>query len=154
MIYHFGMKSAFELRGVHPDLTRVARRALELTEQDFSVHDGRRTVAEQAAYVEAGVSWTMDSCHLPQEDGYSHAMDLVPYVNRRLRWEWLPIYRVFEAVRRAATEQDVGLKWGGCWSNVTGTTDDPERLVERYIDLRRRQGRRASPDGPHFELIG
>ena len=152
MTYRLGKHSWGELMGVHPDLVRVVERAIELTAQDFTVHDGLRTKEEQREYVRRGVSQTMFSRHLPQPDGFGHAVDLVPYINGKLRWEWDPIYRIAEAVRRASDELDVRIRWGGCWHTLTGTSEDPEVLVRRYADLRRRRGLRAFTDGPHYQL--
>ncbi len=147
-----GRRSLDELKGVHPDLVKIVKWAIAITEQDFGVHDGLRTVAEQKRYVARGVSQTMNSKHLPQKDGYSHAVDLVPYINGKLRWEWPPIYIIADAVRQAATELKVPLRWGGCWQVITGTTADLEEMVEAYGAKRRAQGRKAFTDGPHFEL--
>ncbi len=150
--YTLGARSRRELIGVRPELVGVVERAIQITEQDFAVHDGLRTVAEQRRYVAKGVSQTMDSMHLPQADGYGYAVDLVPYINGKVRWEWPAIYPIAEAVRRAATELGVRLVWGGCWQTLNGTTVDPERLVQEYGARRRAQGRRAFTDGPHYEL--
>ena len=148
-----GRRSRKELEGVHPDVVKVVERAIELTEQDFSVHDGLRTIEEQRRYVRRGVSRTMNSKHLPQEDGYSHAVDLVPWINGKMRWEWPAIYPIAEAVRSAAEELDVTLRWGGHWAVLNGTTKPPKQLVEMYVDMRRRAGRSAFIDGPHYELV-
>ena len=152
MTYRLGTHSRRELGSVHPDLIRVVERAIELTAQDFTVHDGFRTMGEQREYVRRGVSRTLNSRHLLQADGYGHAVDLVPYINGKLRWEWGPIYRIVEAVRRASDELDVRIRWGGCWHTLTGTREDPEVLVRRYADLRRKRGLRAFMDGPHYQL--
>lgn len=104
--HSFGTRSLLELDGVHPVLVSLAHRALRLSLVDFTVHDGRRTRQEQEEYVRTGVSQTMVSRHLLQEDGWGHALDLVPYVNGRLRWEWGPIFELAEAVRAAAHEVD------------------------------------------------
>ncbi len=47
MPYVLGAKSPAELRGVDLDLVRVVERAIQITTQDFSVHDGLRTLDEQ-----------------------------------------------------------------------------------------------------------
>lgn len=46
---------------------------------DHSIIDGVRTVAEQQKNIAKGVSKTMDSKHLPQADGVSHALDMMPF---------------------------------------------------------------------------
>ena len=47
----FSKRSLRNLEGVHPDLVRVVRRALELTEVDFVVVEGIRTEEKQRHYV-------------------------------------------------------------------------------------------------------
>lgn len=157
MGYSLGNGSRKELQGVHSDLIKVVERAIEITEQDFTVHDGIRTVEEQRRYVNTGVSTTMNSKHLPQVDGKGHAVDLVPYINGKLRWEWGPIYKIAAAVRQAAIELKVPLVWGGVWNKklaeLPATADGLEDAVERYVAERKRDGKRAFIDGPHYELV-
>jgi peptidoglycan L-alanyl-D-glutamate endopeptidase CwlK len=140
MTFSLGRKSLAELQGVHPDMVAVVRRAIRLTTQDFAVHDGIRTIQEQREYVRRGASKTMNSKHLTQKDGYGHAVDLVPYINGQLRWEWRPIYAIAEAMRTAAGELGVVIHWGGFkgFARLTGTTG---RIVTH-----------TGWDGPHFEL--
>lgn len=146
--FKFGEKSLNELKGVHPELVAVVNRALELTVQDFSVHDGLRTLEEQKEMVASGASKTMDSRHLT-----GHAVDLVPYINGKLRWEWVPIYRIADAVRIAANELGTPIRWGGAWDiTFTENLDSPEDLVIDYVTRRRKAGKEAFIDGPHFEL--
>lgn len=152
MSYKLGRHSLRELEGVHPDIVRVVKRAIEITEQDFTVHDGIRTEDEQREYVRRKVSRTMKSKHLPQPDGYGHAVDLVPYINGKLRWELEACYTIALAVRQAAEELGVKIRWGGCWQRLDKDQRSPELMVEEYIALRRRQGRKPFVDAPHFEL--
>lgn len=84
-----GYKSRRELLGVHPDLIIVVTTAIITLPKgcDASVFDGVRTRAEQAENVRRGVSKTMRSNHLPQEDGYGHAADILPYLDGRVWWD-------------------------------------------------------------------
>ncbi|MBT9609926.1 M15 family metallopeptidase [Aquabacterium sp.] len=146
--YKLGPASKKELQGVHPDLVAVVQRAIELTVQDFSVHDGIRTLAEQKKLVASGASQTLDSRHIT-----GHAVDLVPYINGKLRWEWDPIYMIADAVRMAAQELGTPIRWGGAWDvDFTTSSDSPEDLVAQYVGRRKAAGLRAFIDGPHFEL--
>ena len=146
--FKLGKKSLAELDGVHPDLVAVVARAIELSVQDFSVHDGIRTIEEQKWLVQTGASQTLDSRHIT-----GHAVDLVPYVNGKLRWEWEPIYRIADAVRLAARELGITLRWGGAWNiDFTASQDTPEDLVTDYTARRRAEGKKAFLDGPHYEL--
>lgn len=60
----FGKASESNLIGVHPDLVKVVRRALEITPIDFKVIEGCRTVERQRELVKDGASQTMNSRHL------------------------------------------------------------------------------------------
>lgn len=156
MGFKLGQGSLNKLEGVHPELVEVVNEAIEITEVDFSVVDGLRTIEEQKEYVAKGVSWTMDSKHLPQEDEFSHAVDLVPWINGQSRWELQPMFKIAEAMRAAAIVVGVDLRWGGNWSVPTILSDsimEPERLMKAYVELRREQNRRATIDGPHYELM-
>jgi peptidoglycan LD-endopeptidase CwlK len=146
--FQLGSKSLKELKGVHPDLVAVVKRAIELTVQDFSVHDGNRTLEEQKKYLASGASQTLDSRHLN-----GHAVDLVPFINGMMRWEWEPIYKIAEAVRVAARELSIPLRWGGAWDvSFTESEDSPEDLVADYAARRKKAGKKVFIDGPHFEL--
>lgn len=150
MTFTLSAASRAQLVGVHPRLVAVVERAIVLTAQDFAVHDGVRTTAEQAALVKAGASKTLHSKHLPQADGYGHAVDLVPYIGRTLRWEWEPLYRVALAMRQAAQEIGVAITWGGCWDTDLRATEGTLEAVRAGYVVRR--GRGAFLDGPHFEM--
>ena len=156
MPYAFGAGSKVELMGVHPDLVVVAQLAISLSSQDFSVHDGLRTMVEQQKLVAKGASKTLDSKHLKQADGFGHAVDLVPYINGKLRWEWGPIYHIAEAVSKAAAEVGVKLVWGGVWdrsfNSLAGNHAMLEDEVQAYVKRRIAAGKKAFIDGPHYQL--
>lgn len=147
--YKLGQRSLDELNGVHADLVAVVKRAIEITVQDFSVHDGIRSLEEQRELVARGASKTLESRHIT-----GHAVDLVPYINGKLRWEWDPIYHIADAVRMAAREQGVAIRWGGAWDvPFTDSQESPEDLVADYVARRKRAGKKAFIDGPHYELL-
>jgi peptidoglycan L-alanyl-D-glutamate endopeptidase CwlK len=156
MPYGFGVNSKVNLQGVHPHLVAIANMAIALSEQDFAVHDGVRTIVEQQKLVAAGASKTLDSKHLVQADGFGHAIDLVPYINGNLRWEWGPVYRVAAAVHHAAINIGVPLKWGGVWDTpfeqISGTLAGLEDAVHDYVKRRTALGKKAFIDGPHYQL--
>lgn len=154
MPFKFGVKSEKELEGVHPHLVRVVRLTLELSPIDFAVHDGLRTLAEQQEYVRTGVSWTLKGRHLS-----GHAVDLVPYINGKLRWEWTPIYVIAEVFQQAARTFDQTIRWGGVWDKrLEDLTPPLEEEVRKYSARERARklklGRKPTVniDGPHFEL--
>ena len=147
--YHLGTKSLAELKGVHPDLIKVVERAIQLTAQDFSVIDGLRTLEEQKRYVASGASKTLDSRHLT-----GHAVDLAAYINGQARWEIVPLCDIAEAMRMAARELKMPIRWGGCWDELLTASDaPPEEMIHAYQARRAAQGQPpAFIDAPHFEL--
>lgn len=156
MAYSLGAASRRELAGVHPQLVAVVERAITYTTQDFTVFDGLRTETEQRQLVARGASKTMNSKHRKQADGYGHAVDLVPWINGKARWEWKPIFQIAVAVKRAADELGVRLIWGGVWDRVLadlpGDATGIEKAVNAYVARRLTLGKTAFIDGPHFEL--
>ena len=64
MAYNLSSRSKSRLEGVEEDLVKVVERAIELTEVDFGVIQGLRTMEEQKALVDKGASKTMKSKHL------------------------------------------------------------------------------------------
>lgn len=151
--HEFGKSSERELNGVHPKLVAVTRRALRLCEEDFGVIDGTRTEEEQADYVKRGVSKTLKSMHLPQEDGFSWAVDNVPYINGRYRWEWAPIYKVAAAMRKAAIELDADIIWGGVWDRkLRDLPETPEGIRQAMLEYNERHPGEDFNDGPHYQL--
>lgn len=154
MAFALGATSLAHLQAVHPSLRAIVMRAIELTDQDFGVHEGVRTVETQREYVRTGVSKTMDSKHLPQSDGFSHAVDLVPYIAGKLRWEWPPIYQIASAVVRAAHELTIEVTWGAVWDRTSlylpTTADGLKSAVDLY---RARHPGDDFIDGPHWQRV-
>lgn len=154
MAYILGKSSLEKLQGVHPDLVRVVKRAIEITQQDFVVHEGLRALERQKRLVASGASRTLNSKHIRQLDGYGHAVDLLPLHGKsEISWHWEHFYPIAEAMRQAAKELGIKVRWGGNWSELNVYDKSAKQLVADYVAGRRRMGRQAFIDGPHFELI-
>lgn len=108
--FHLSQRSLDRLNGVHEDLATVVRRAIEITEVDFTVLEGVRTLKRQQDLVAAGASRTLRSRHLT-----GHAVDLGPMVGGALRWDWPLYYKIADAMKAAAAERKVPIAWGGDW---------------------------------------
>jgi len=152
-----GSFSLKQLIGVHPTLVALVRQAILISDQDFRVTDGIRTLAEQRKLVATGKSWTLRSRHLVQSDQFGHAVDLVPWVSGELSWSWSRCYGVAAAMSEAAHRHSVALRWGGVWDKPMSAygrnPEDLRREVTAYVARRRKAGLRAAIDGPHFELV-
>lgn len=128
MGYSLGAKSLSKLDGVHPDLVNVVKRAIEISDIDFTVTEGVRTMERQKELVAAGASKTLKGRHIPDNNqcGMSCAVDLAAMVAGKVDWSW-PLYsKIAAAMKSAAKEIGVSIEWGGDW--------------------------RTFKDGPHFQL--
>ena len=149
MAYKLSKRSLARLEGVDERMIRVVKTAITFSTVDFGVIQGLRTIEEQRELVAKGASQTMKSKHL---DGL--AVDLMAYVGSRGSWELSLYDNIADAMKLAAIEENVAIRWGAAWqipdiSEWDGTMQD---AMDNYIDLRRSQGRRPFIDGPHFEL--
>jgi len=146
--FNLSAKSLKNLEYVHSDLSYVVMRAIEITDTDFMVFEGLRSVTRQKELVKAGASKTMNSRHLT-----GHAVDLVPFLNGEPRWDWPLCYRVTEAVKIAAIEYSTPIVWGGVWDRLlNGFEKTCEDEVSDYVIRCKSRGEKPFIDGPHFEL--
>lgn len=155
MAFRLSSRSLSKLNNVHPDMTDIVHRAIQITRVDFGVTQGLRTLEMQKRLYAAGRSQTMASKHLAQWDGYSHAVDVVAWYNGEICWELNLYDDICDAFKQAAIEKGVAVKWGAAWSegDIRSYWGTAENAMNDYIDLRRSQGRRPFIDGPHYELI-
>ena len=149
MAFKLSKRSLARLEGVDERMVRVVKTAISFSNVDFGVIQGLRTIEEQRELVAKGASQTMKSKHL---DGL--AVDLMAYVGSRGSWELSLYDDIAAAMKLAAIEEGVSIRWGAAWQiddirEWDGTMQD---AMDAYIDLRRSQGRRPFIDGPHFEL--
>lgn len=126
--YRFSKHSWDTLKHVHPKLVAVATLGLRESLVDFRVERGIRDEATQREYVAKGWSKTMHSKHLPDKDGLSRAIDLLPYVGGKFTWEPEHQKVIAVAMKKAAEQLGVRVRWGGDW--------------------------RTWQDYPHWELVG
>jgi len=155
MTFKLSQRSLDRLEGVHPALVTVVKEAIGYTKVDFGVTCGLRTIEEQEKLVAAGKSQTMNSLHLPQEDGYSHAVDLVAYIGSDVAWELNLYDDIADAMAHAASQNNVNILWGAAWNQgcISNHMGFMERAMNKYIDDRRSEGKRPFLDGPHFQLM-
>ena len=142
-LFFLGERSLKNLQGVNPNLVKVVKRAIELTDTDFAVIEGLRTKARQAELVKKGASKTMNSKHLT-----GHAVDIAPVVDGKISWDFNHYYPLATAMAKAATELGVKVRWGGAWTTITAKAGTPQDWVKAY-----RAGGGRFLDGPHFELV-
>ena len=123
MVKVFGNTSEANLKGVHPDLVRVMRKALTLlpADLDFRVTEGLRSVKRQKELMAQGLTRTMNSRHIT-----GHAVDVFALVKGVGTWDFKQYKRLAAVIKQAAKLEKVPIVWGGDWVTFK--------------------------DGPHFEL--
>jgi len=150
MTFKLSGRSLSKLEGVDERLVAVVKSAIGHTKTDFGVICGLRTIEEQRKLVAKGASKTMKSKHI---DG--NAVDLMAYIGSRGSWELNLYDDIADAVKEAAIEVGVPVRWGAAWHipDIREWDGTMEEAMNAYVDLRRSQGRRPFIDGPHFELM-
>jgi peptidoglycan L-alanyl-D-glutamate endopeptidase CwlK len=125
------------LEGVHPDLVRIVKKAADISDLDFTVLEGLRTVERQKQLVKQGASKTMNSRHIT-----GHAVDLGVLIGGEVRWDWGLYLKLGEVMRSASLVEKVPIRWGGTWKLLSAINGP---ITAKILS-------RSFPDGPHFEL--
>lgn len=129
-LYKFSNKSLEKLNTCHPDIQKVMQEVIKHT--DCTIIEGVRTKETQEEYVRTGKSKTMNSKHLPQADGCSHAVDVMAYPIKWSDWKRNCYFAGF--VMATAKSMGINLRSGIDW--------DSDFDISEHSFL----------DGPHFEL--
>lgn len=150
MTFKLSSRSLRNLQGVNIALVEVVKRAIQITKVDFAVTEGLRSVERQKELVAKGASQTMQSKHITGK-----AVDLTAFLDNRVSWEIALYDEIADAMRQAAIEQNVPIRWGAAWTvpDIRLWTGTMEEAMNSYVDERRRQGKRPFIDAPHFELV-
>lgn len=122
--------SLLKLKGVHPSLVSITNLAAQKSDVVFIITCGIRTLAVQKVLVATGKSKTMNSKHLAQKDGFSHAVDFCPLDEKgNLDWDdnEKRFTHVANAFKAAASELNHKITWGGDWR---GGWDKPHIQIE------------------------
>jgi len=135
--YKYSSKSAAKLATCHPDIQKLLNKAIKY--YDITILEGVRSLERQEELVRTGMSKTMNSKHLKQDDGYSHAVDCALWPidwNDRERFVFLQGYlKGLADVLYEAGEITHKLRLGVDW--------DGDGNIKEHSFF----------DGPHIELI-
>jgi hypothetical protein len=117
-MYRYSKTSQAKLATVHPDLQRLFNEAIK--HLDIKILEGARSFQTQRAYFESGASSTMNSKHLIQSDGYSHAVDSAPWPinwntkDTRVAGEWYLYAGFLKGLAQGmGIEIRIGADWDG-----------------------------------------
>ena len=103
-------RSLGRLEGVHSDLVRVVKKAAAMSDIDFTVLEGLRTLERQKILFAKGATKTMKSRHLN-----GHAVDLAPTIGDQVTWNWPLYHKLAPIIKAAAAAENVPIEWGGDW---------------------------------------
>ena len=115
----FSIASKKQLSTSHPKLQMLFNEVIK--HWDCTVIEGKRTIEAQRINVANGASRTMNSQHLPKEDGYSYALDVSPYP---IKWtDYNRFYAFAGFVIGIATQLGINIRWGGDWDSDRDFSD-------------------------------
>lgn len=164
-MYVWGNGSLAHMQGLHPDMVRVLKLAITLSEIDMTIAEGVRSDVQ--CFINFGKGRTVAECvkggcpgkysqpHLAKVTflnhalssnhravgGYGRAVDVYPYpiaaVLGMTNKEFEPLFdKVAHAMFAAAKQLGIRIRWGADW------------------DLDNKPRERGETDNPHFELKG
>tara|TARA_S200000501_G_scaffold199528_1_gene187775 strand:+ start:4385 stop:4879 length:495 start_codon:yes stop_codon:yes gene_type:complete len=147
--YFLTEESVDILEGVHPALIEVVKRALAISDIEFQVFHGKRTLSQQDEFFRKGATQGHQSPHM-----YGSAVDLMPIVEGRMCPETEVFDEVATSMKYAAADLNTPIRWGGAWHCVNiakyeGMLDD---LQNWYLENCLENNVRPQLDPHHFEL--
>lgn len=169
--FTFSSRSRTRAQFVDPALMGVAEDALAISAVDFGfTEDQSRTKAEQQRKFDTGVSKVRPgpkARHMIQADGYSKAIDAVPFVDGKFQWgdpQWRiktasgaviePFYEIAAAMREAAIKRGVRVRWGAVWDRVLNDLPAGAAAMKAAVEAYKVRHVGADfLDGPHFEIV-
>lgn len=139
----FSKTSEERLLTCHPDLQLILRKAIAISDIDFGIAEGHRSIEKQQQYFKEGKS-KIDGIKKLGKHNYTPSMaaDIYAFVNGKASWDNEHITYLaglINAVADMLLEQEKithTIRWGGNWDM------DGEILIDQSFD-----------DRPHFELI-
>ena len=155
-MYRFSKTSNDRLKTCHKDLQLIMRESLAVSQVDFGIAQGARTVEQQRQYYKEGKSKISPDHYKTLEDlikkakhivdgkyrKKAHAVDIYAYYDSGARWDVKHLCYlggiVMATAKRLKQECSITheLRWGGNWDNHGIIITD-----QTFQDL------------PHFELI-
>lgn len=128
--FRLSQRSLNNLEGVHPDLVKVMTEAIKNSPVDFTITDGKRTVAQQQALYAKGRTTSgskvtnadgikVKSNHQAKSDGYGYAVDLYAYYGGKVQVndDKTIINQIAPHIKKVAKDMNINIEWGGDWKS-------------------------------------
>lgn len=137
-MFRFSKKSLAQLDTVDPRLKALAIQVLSVSPIDFTIVQGRRTVAQSAQNIKNGTSFLSDPSKSKHVTG--EAIDFAPYVNGKLDWDDREkFWTIAKLFKQEAEKMGIKVRLGADWNGNGSYKDEVTRGVF---------------DGGHIELVG
>lgn len=137
-MFRFSKKSLAQLDTVDPRLKALAIQVLSISPIDFTIVQGRRTVAQSAQNIKNGTSFLSDPSKSKHVTG--EAIDFAPYVNGKLDWDDREkFWTIAKLFKQEAEKMGIKVRLGADWNGSGSYKDEVQR---------------GSFDGGHIELVG
>lgn len=142
-MFKFGKTSKKRLATCHIDIQLIMTEAIKITNVDFGIAEGERSVEKQQQYFKEGKS-KIDGIKKKGKHNYtpSLAVDIYPYFNNGAKWDNEHL-SYLSGIIHAVSEILLNdgkithkVRWGGNWDM------DGVILIDQSFD-----------DRPHFELV-
>ena len=142
-MYKFGNTSKSRLQTCHKDIQLIMNEAIKITNVDFGIAEGYRSIEKQQQYFKEGKS-KIDGVSKKGKHNYSPslAVDIYPYCENGAKWDnehlsYLSgIIHAVSEILFADGKISHKVRWGGNWDM------DGIILIDQSFD-----------DRPHFELV-
>lgn len=142
-MYKFGNTSKSRLQTCHKDIQLIMNEAIKITNVDFGIAEGYRSIEKQQQYFKEGKS-KIDGVSKKGKHNYSPslAVDIYPYFENGAKWDnehlsYLSgIIHAVSEILFADGKISHKVRWGGNWDM------DGIILIDQSFD-----------DRPHFELV-
>ena len=142
-MFKFGKTSKSRLQTCHKDIQLIMNEAIKITNVDFGIAEGHRSIEKQQQYFKEGKS-KIDGVSKKGKHNYSPslAVDIYPYFENGSKWDnehlsYLSgIIHAVSEILFADGKISHKVRWGGNWDM------DGIILIDQSFD-----------DRPHFELV-
>ena len=142
-MFKFSKKSKSRLETCHPDIIQIMNVALSISNIDFGISEGHRSINKQKEYFDKGLSKKDGVTSLSKHNYYpSLAVDIYPYFNNQANWDKEHL-SYLAGIIHAVSENLYSnkkikhrIRWGGNW-DMDGTIIKDQSFNDR----------------PHFELL-
>ncbi len=136
-MFRFSKKSLAQLDTVDPRLKALAIQVLSVSPLDFTIVQGRRTVAQSAENIKNGTSFLSDPSKSKHVTG--EAIDFAPYINGGIDWNNREnFWTIAKLFKQEAEKMGIKVRLGADWNNSGSYKDEVQR---------------GTFDGGHVELV-